>query len=213
MNDRRPALIFDFGNVVAFFDYARACVPFAARAGMTPETFLGSLRERGLTPLVQDFERGALTSGAFTQSLAALAGQDIPHDEFAAAWADIFRLNRPIADLVASLKGRGYRLVLGSNTNEIHARHFRRAFADTLDLFDGLVLSYELGHIKPSAEFYLACARAAGADPADCVFIDDLPENVEGARRAGLRGILYVDPADLAVRLRALGVEVELPQG
>jgi len=209
MPARLPALIFDFGNVVAFFDYTRACQVFGAALGLSGETFLDRLRDRGFTPLLQRYERGAVTSEAFSKAVAELAGLDISHGEFATAWADIFRLNEPVAALTRSLKGRGFTLVLGSNTNDLHATHFRRAFAETLNDFDRLVLSYEVGHIKPSAEFYLACADAAGAAPCDCVFIDDMPENVEGARAAGLMAVLYRDTPALVDDLRRLGVEVE----
>ena len=82
--------------------------------------------------------------------------------------------------MIAGLKSAGYTLVLGSNTNDLHAAQFRRQFAETLAHFDRLVLSFEIGHIKPSAAFYLACAEAAGAEPADCVFIDDLVETWKG---------------------------------
>ena len=101
--------------------------------------------------------------------------------------------------------------MLGSNTNDLHADQFRRQFAETLAHFDKLVLSYEVGHIKPSTAFYLACAEAAGADPGDCVFIDDLPENVEGARAAGLVGMLYESTEGLIRDLGSLGVKVPGP--
>jgi len=208
MTPRRPALVFDFGNVVAFFDYALACESYGRRLGLSGDALLDQLREAGLTALVQSYERGAIPSEEFSRSVGALAGLELGHDEFAAAWADIFSLNGPVAELVAALKGRGYRLVLGSNTNEIHANHFRWQFAETLGLFDRLVLSFEVGHLKPSAAFYLACAEAAGAEPADCVFIDDLPENVEGARRAGLQAVQFLDTPRLVAELRALGVDV-----
>ncbi|MCA1686035.1 MAG: HAD family phosphatase [Planctomycetia bacterium] len=135
----------------------------------------------------------------------------MPHEEFARAWSDIFCLNEPVAALVRNLKASGYPLILGSNTNELHASQFRRQFRETLTHFDRLVLSYEIGHIKPSAEFYLTCARAADAAPGDCLFIDDLPENVEGARSAGLSGLLYQDVTTLLNDLRSLGVETALP--
>lgn len=208
MPGRLPALIFDFGNVVAFFDYTRACQIFGEAVGLSGEAFLDRLRDRGFTPLLQRYERGAVSSPEFSRAVAVLAGLDIPHDEFAAAWADIFRLNEPVAALTRSLKGRGYTLVLGSNTNDLHATHFRRQFAETLTDFDRLVLSYEVGHIKPAAEFYLACADAAGAAPGDCVFIDDVPENADGARAAGLRSVLYRDTPGLVDDLQRLGVEV-----
>ena len=208
---RPPALIFDFGNVLAFFDYARACGRFARPLGITPEAFLERVRGRGMTPLLQDYERGGIDSETFARRFCGLAGLDAPYDEFAAAWADIFRLNAPVASLAASLKAKGHTLVLGSNTNALHAAWFRRQFAETLAHFDRLVLSYEVGHLKPAPEFYLACAEAAGRAPADCVFIDDLPENVEGANAAGLRGIVYQDPESLARALGEPGVEAATP--
>src|SRR5207247_1858137 len=149
-------------------------------------------------------ERGAMSAEEFSSAFAGLAGLDIPHDEFARAWADIFWLNQPVADLIQTLRGRGYTLVLGSNTNDLHANHFLPKFADTFAHFDRLILSYEIGHIKPSAEFYLACAAAASAAPAECVFIDDMQENVEGARAAGLAALRFRDVPTLLADLRAL---------
>jgi len=205
---RRPALIFDFGNVVAHFDYRKATDKLGARLGLSGEALLDRLRPLGFSDLVKRYESGGMAAEAFTSAVSALVGLEITHGEFAAAWSDIFTANESIAPLIASLKGSGYRLVLGSNTNDLHAGHFRRQFAATLDHFDRLVLSYEVGHIKPSTAFYLACAEAAGAEPGDCLFIDDLPENVEGARAAGLIGILYQDTGGLIRDLAANGVEI-----
>lgn len=207
MTARRPALIFDFGNVVAFFDHSRACESFGRRVGLTGPAFLDRLRERGFIPLLQSYERGAISSEMFSRSVAALAELEIPHDEFAAAWSDIFWLNEPVATLLRTLKAQGYTLVLGSNTNDLHASQFRAQFADTLAVLDAIVLSHEVGHIKPSSEFYLACAEAAGAAPADCVFIDDLAENVEGARAAGLQAVQFGDVPSLLSDLSGLGVQ------
>jgi glucose-1-phosphatase len=208
MTHRRPILIFDFGNVFAFFDYARACETFGRRAGMSGPEFLGSLRERGLNGIVQAYERGEMSSEEFSRSVGELAGLELTQAEFAAAWADIFWLNEPVARLVRELKTRGYTLILGSNTNAIHAEHFRRAFREDLAYFDRLVLSFELGLSKPSRGFYLACAEAAGAEPGDCVFIDDLIENVQGARSAGLQAIHFRDAQELKEELRKFAVEL-----
>ena len=72
--------------------------------------------------------------------------------------------------------------------------------------FDRLVLSYEVGHIKPSAAFYLACAEAAVAEPGDCVFIDDLPANVAGGRALGWHGIVFTGISELREDLAQLGI-------
>ena len=144
----------------------------------------------------------------FSKTVCGLIGLEISHDEFADAWTDIFWLNESVVELLGELKAKGYTLVMGSNTNDLHANHFRPLFAEALGSFDRLILSYEVGHIKPSADFYLACAEAASAPPPDCVFIDDLAENVEGARAAGLRAILYQTTDQLRADLAAHGVEI-----
>jgi putative hydrolase of the HAD superfamily len=204
----RPALIFDFGNVVAHFDYRKAASTLGDRLGISGEELLERLRPIGFSELIKSYESGRMTAEAFSKGVSELVGLEITHDEFAAAWSDIFSLNESIEPVLASLKKAGYTLVLGSNTNDLHANQFRRQFAETLIHFDRLVLSYEVGHIKPSAAFYLACAQAAGADPGDCVFIDDLPENVEGARAAGLVAILYQQSEGLIRDLVAMGIEM-----
>lgn len=206
---KSPALIFDFGNVIAFFDYTRIGAILGRGLGLNGQEFLDRARDAGFTPLLQAYESGTLTSEAFAKEVCGLMGLDLPHSEFASAWEDIFWLNEPVAALVSELNARGYRLVLGSNTNEMHAKFYTRAFADALSPFDALVLSHEVGHIKPRSEFYLACAKAAGADPGDCVFIDDMPENVEGAIAAGLRGLLFVNVETLRGDLLREGVDFE----
>ena len=118
-----------------------------------------------------------------------------------------------MARLLAFLKSRGYTLLLGSNTNILHSTFFLRRFASTFDGFDRFILSHEVGHMKPDRRFYQACVAAAGVPAASCLFIDDLPENVEGARRAGLIGLRYVETPALIADLRSHGVEVPPGEG
>ena len=208
MTMRRPVLIFDFGNVVAFFDFKKAFAVIESRGGLTGEQLTVRLRERGFYPLMERYESGGMASIEFSDAVCELVGVDFSHDEFTAAWTSIFTLNEPIAKLVSDLRSRGYRLLLGSNTNELHATYFQRQYAPTMACFDHLVLSHEVGHIKPSVEFYLACARCANVAPSECVFIDDRPENVEGARQAGLSAIPFLDAPALLAELRRMGVEI-----
>jgi putative hydrolase of the HAD superfamily len=154
------------------------------------------------------FESGHMSAGEFVDQVLARCGLALSHDEFQEVWQDIFWLNESVAALVEHLDGRGYTLLLGSNTNVIHATYFRRRFASTLDRFDHLILSHEVGCMKPDARFYEACVAAAGVEASECVFIDDMPENVEGARNVGLLAVQYVDTPGLIAELRRLGVKV-----
>jgi glucose-1-phosphatase len=205
---REPAVIFDFGNVVAFFDYQKACERLGPRLGLTAGAFRTRITERGFAALLGRFECGAIPPEQFANELMSLSGLKLPYHEFVEAWQDIFWLNEPIARLIGQLDAAGYTLLLGSNTNVLHSTYYRREFASTLDRFDKLVLSHEVGHMKPAAEFYTACVTAAGLPAASCLFVDDLYENVEGARRVGLVGLHYVDTPSLITEMGRLGVDV-----
>ncbi len=125
----------------------------------------------------------------------------------AEACADIFWANPEICELIPQLKPR-YRLLLGSNTNPIHSRFFRKQFEDVLGHFDGLVLSHDIGVRKPSAAFFAHCQRLANGRPEECLFIDDMPDNIAGARQHGWQGIVYQANDGVVEKMRAAGVNV-----
>jgi len=204
---RPPVLIFDFGNVISFFDYMIICGRFGRRLGLSAEAFRTLAEERGMTRLLAEFERGAMSALEFSGLIQERVGLAIAFEEFAADWQDIFELNESVASLIPGLKRQGHTLVLGSNTNAIHAPFYRRRFRETLDHFDHFVYSHEVLIMKPDRGFFEACAKAASAPPESCVFIDDVEENVEGARAAGLIGLHYQDTPRLVADLRELGVK------
>jgi putative hydrolase of the HAD superfamily len=202
------ALIFDFGNVIGFFDHRKVYERFAPRLGMAGAELAALLVERGFIGLLVDFECGRIGARDFAAQTMALAGLLIPYEEFVEGWNNIFWLNESLAGLIPWFKSRGYTLVLGSNTNVLHSDHYRRQFAATLDHFDQLVFSHDVGAMKPAAEFYRACVEAAGVPAASCVFVDDLIENIEAARQAGLSGHVYTGTPELITALGRLGIEV-----
>jgi putative hydrolase of the HAD superfamily len=156
--------------------------------------------------LEDDYESGRISTREFLQHVRQACRLTCPDEIIATAWADIFWPNQEICALLPRLKPR-YRLLLGSNTNELHARQFCGQFADSLRHFDALVLSHEIGVRKPKAGFFEHCTRLAGCAPAECLFIDDLESNVAGARACGLQGIVYSDFDDLCKQFTDLGIE------
>ncbi len=202
-----PVLMFDFGNVVGFFDYSAMFHRFGERLGLSAQQFESKLYERGAAQLGREFEIGRLTAEEFARQVTELAGLEMSFEEFETHWPDIFTLNEPVARLVAALKERGYTLLLGSNTNVLHARFYRRRFEQCSAPFDHFVFSYEIGELKPSAAFFQVCVELAGVPAGSCIFIDDALPNVEGARAAGLQAVHYHDTPSLIAELRRLGVE------
>src|SRR4051812_28049873 len=128
-------LIFDFGNVVAFFDHYRALGKLEQYCPLSKEAmyravYLGELEDR--------FEKGELSEPEFLRRFTQLWQASCDAECLAGAIADIFETNPIVCELIPRL-ARRYRLVLGSNTNVIHARKFRVQFADVLSHFHHLV--------------------------------------------------------------------------
>ncbi len=196
-------IVFDFGNVLGFFSHRKAAEQLAVYSPLSVEDILN----RYLDPqLEDDFETGRMSLPAFRALVRQRCRVNCDDAQLDQAIADMFTPNNEVCRLVSELKPR-YRLVLLSNTNELHAVHFRRQFADTLAHFDTLVLSHEIGMRKPCPDIYAHCCRLGGSSPSQCVFIDDLPANIDAARACGWHGIVYHRGLDLRRELRQLGID------
>lgn len=197
-------IVLDFGNVVAFFDHRRASRRLAEYGDLALDDL--HLRLFG-SPLDVDYEAGRLDTPAFVRAARAACRLRCSEEEFVRAYPDIFWPNPDVAVLVPRLKP-DHRLLLLSNTNDLHARQFRQQFRETLAHFDGLVLSHEVGVRKPAPAIYAHAQRLAGCRPDECLFVDDLPANVEGARAFGWHGLVYTEIDALLRGLAELGVGV-----
>jgi epoxide hydrolase-like predicted phosphatase len=198
------AVIFDFGNVLAFFDHHRATRQLALRSQWTEEEIFQAIYT---TELEDALESGRLSTPRFLEHLRERCTIEGSDEVLGELFGDIFTGNPEVCSLIPRLKPR-YRLVLGSNCTALHSDRFLRQFADTLSHFDGVVLSHEIGVRKPRAGFYEECVRRANCRPEECVFIDDLTANVAGAVAVGIPGIVYRHPDDLPAKLCELGIIV-----
>jgi HAD superfamily hydrolase (TIGR01509 family) len=197
------AVISDLGKVVLWFDNSIFLRKLAARAGRPFDEVKAVVH--GDLELLRRFDAGAVTPAGFHERVTGAVGVKLPYDAFFEMYNDIFTLNPAAVDVLARVKAAGTRLLLLSNTDPERFGFVRRRFPEVA-LFDGFVLSYDLKRLKPDPEIYRAAARAAGCAPRECVFIDDMEENVAGAAAAGLGAILYRPETDLAAELKKLGL-------
>jgi HAD superfamily hydrolase (TIGR01509 family) len=196
-------VISDLGRVVLWFDNNVFLRKLADRAGKPFDEVKALVH--GDLGLVRLFDGGAVTPEGFLERITARVGARLAYDEFFGIYNDIFTPNPPVLDVLARVKAAGYKTLLLSNTDPERWGFVRRRFPEIL-FFDGYVLSYELKLLKPDPAIYLAAARLAGAEPAECVFIDDMEENVRGATGAGLAAVHYRPETDLAAALTGLGL-------
>lgn len=128
------------------------------------------------------------------------------HGADAAAVADAWATSRWSVDLAVLEQIDAVRSVvpvaLLSNASSRLA--FDLEQSDIADRFDAVVGSADLGLAKPDPGTYRAAAAAIGVPVERCLFVDDLPANVEGARRLGMTAVLFTGPDDLQETLRDL---------
>jgi glucose-1-phosphatase len=197
-------LFFDFGNVVGCFDHRIAVRKIIRHCDLDEDACYDAIYD---TALENDFEAGRFGADEFIRRACETIKYRGSPDQFRSAFIDIFRPNPGVCGLIPRL-GERYRLVLASNTNELHATHFRAQFADVLGHFAALGLSYEAGVRKPQRGYFEYCQKLAECRPEECLFIDDLPANVEGARAYGWNAIQYADHSAFLAQLRHFGIDV-----
>jgi HAD superfamily hydrolase (TIGR01509 family) len=83
-----------------------------------------------------------------------------------------------------------------SNINQDHFQYIEQRFG-FLQLFDEMVLSYRVGVCKPDDRIYQHAIAAARCPAAHCLFIDDVQDNIDAARRNGIPAVLYRDTFSL----------------
>jgi putative hydrolase of the HAD superfamily len=197
-------LIFDFGNVIGFFDHRIAIRRFIADCDLDEDSCFACIYDAALE---DDFESGRIGGDDFVRRCCKAVNYRGTPEQFRRAFEDVFRANPPVCDLIPRLAQR-HRLVLASNTNEIHAPFFRNKFADVLRHFAAFGLSHEAGARKPHRRFFEYCQKMANCSPSQCLFVDDLPANVTGAREFGWRAITYTSFPDLLEQFHQHGVIV-----
>jgi HAD superfamily hydrolase (TIGR01509 family) len=197
-------VIFDFGNVVGLFDHRLTLDRLAPYTDLSADEMFARVYQGSLET---EIEKGLIDRSEILRRVHDLWQLRCDVEFLAHSIANIFTPNPEVCALIPQLRPR-YRILLGSNTNDIHACHFRKQFAEVLSHFDALVLSCEIGQRKPEAGFYEHCQQHAQAAAHEIVFVDDLHVNIEAARAHGWHGIVYRPGEGLAQKLRALGVVV-----
>lgn len=186
-----PVIVFDLGKVLLDFDYAVAVRRLLASSNCTAAELLTLINQ---SPLLMQYERGAITTGAFFERVREVSGYEGSFDAFKEMFGDIFTPIPEMIQLHSDLVARGYPVFVFSNTNEMAVDHIRSHFP-FFSRFDGYVVSYEHGTMKPEAALYKAVEQLCGRRGGRIIYLDDRVENVEAGRARGWRSLVHERPA------------------
>ena len=179
-------LLLDWGGVLTtnvFDSFRDFCVAEGLDRDAVGRLFREEPRARGL---VRSLETGELSEADFGDQFGELLGIDdragLVDRIFGGLWPD-----ERMLDALRRARAAGIRTGLVSNSMGA-GRYDRGAFSE---LFDGVVISGDVGMHKPQPEIFLLGAERTGVAPEECVFVDDLRENCEGAESVGMTAILH----------------------
>lgn len=203
MIDRKySAIVFDLGQVLIPFDYKFFVDKVNQHKNGLGEQFLEKYKIH--YEIHRDFEKGKISEKNFIAQMLEYLEYKIDGETFCRYWSDIFSFNQNVIALLPELK-KHYKLYLLSNTNSIHKKYGYQDY-EFLKLFDKIILSHEIGFLKPEEEIYRAVEKVSGFPSEEHIFIDDILEYVDAAKNIGWDGIQFVGYKDLVKNLNARGI-------
>lgn len=154
--------------------------------------------------LIIQYDTGRISPEQFHGAITDKYGLNIDFAEFVELWCGVFS---PIPGMDKLLRELNGRVVLGllSDTDPLHWNYLLKEYS-VLNIIENPTLSYKIGVMKPSAAIYLAAARNIDTPPKDCLYVDDLAANVEGARLVGMNAIQFEGTALLREKLIRRGI-------
>ena len=197
------AIVFDFGNVLLEWDPRYLYQRFFPDDPEGLERFLEEVKFMEWNSL-QDKGR------PFTEGVAILS-KEFPHyahliQAYQENWIDSLGDSFPgTVEIMKELKQAGYPLYGLSNWSAETFPHVRQKH-DFFDLLDDMVISGEVGHVKPHPEIFQIILERIGRPADECLFIDDARANIDQAQKMGFATIHFQSPEQLRLRLVELKI-------
>lgn len=155
---------------------------------LVPPNRLGELND-----VCRSYDYGYYTQSEYFEKIGKLLAKSA--DEVAGICHDQHVRNEALVSYVHTLRPTYKTAILSNIGRGLIGELFSALEATTL--FDTEILSSEVGLAKPSPEIYRLTAERLGLDPSECVMIDDIADNVDGAIAVGMKGIVYQSVAQM----------------
>jgi len=196
---KRPALVlFDLGNVIVNVDHRAVAARFAETSEKTefrdPAILLSTLTERSAS-LLRAFDTGQITPRAFYDHMRSAYGLILSFEDFVEIWNSGFSENHEVSNLVTRLTPH-VRLFLLTNTNPLHFDYLQST-CPVIHKMEKVILSYQLGCMKPAAEIYKHALHTASLPPELVWYVDDVPEFVDAGAQLGIHAIQFRSASQL----------------
>jgi len=182
------AVIFDLGGVLVSYEHLKTLAAVGKLCTTEAEVLNALFHE-----VSEPFGMGTLDAAGFHQFYVERAAMHENLEKFIEAFCAGLGRNEPALAYAAELQTRpGVTVGVISNTNEAHV-YWLDEYLPELKTFDLVVMSNEVGIVKPDAAIYQIALDELGVEAADALFVDDLAVNIQGAQAVGMKGIVHTD--------------------
>ncbi len=186
-------IIFDLGGVIINLDNQLTEDAFIALGTKPIREYFG---HGHAASFFKDYEVGALTSQEFVDMIRSETGLTASDEEIIRAWNALLLDFPPERIQLLKELGKTYRIFLFSNTNELHLQHLNNIYANTFpggktldDHFEKAYYSHTMKMRKPDTASFQQILKENRLKGEETLFVDDALINVEGAEKAGLKGL------------------------
>jgi putative hydrolase of the HAD superfamily len=180
-NGAISALLVDWGGVMTtnlFSSFSAFC----EQEGLDPTALVNAFRDNpDARELLIGFEEGSVQESVFETRLGEMLGLTTPTGLIDRLFSGA-TVEETMVHAVRAARAAG--IATGLISNSWGTTRYPRELLD--ELFDGVVISGEVGMRKPAPRIYELGAQAIGREPASCVFVDDLPFNLTPAGELGM---------------------------
>ncbi|MBU1129164.1 MAG: HAD family phosphatase [Nanoarchaeota archaeon] len=195
------AIIFDIGGVV-YVGKQRAQIYMQEKLGLSREIW-----EKAARQIWKNLSIGIIYEKNGLLEMAK--NLEIDKNKLKKLWIKAFKvrfiLNKDLLNIIKRLR-KNYKTAILSNQWSIP--YNLQLTKEIKSYFDILVFSHEVGFMKPSVEIYNITLKKLQLKSNECIFIDDLEENLFPAKKIGIKTILFKNNKQLVNDLKKLGVEI-----
>jgi len=198
-----PLIVFDFGGVLVDWNPYHL---YLKLLGNDPQAVGRFLEEVDFPAWNLENDRGR----PFSQGIAELVARFPHYANLVCAYDERFLESvsgpiQPVVEILYQLKDRGYPLY-GLSNWPAEKFALMRSTMPFFECFDGMIISGEVGLVKPDPAIFQLLLARAGRSAADCVFIDDHHLNIAAASGLGFQTIHFQSPQQLVDELRRMGI-------
>ena len=167
------------------------------------------LVDENLKSVFEKFDLGELSEDDIVDYFLKYDGVNLTKEEMREQIDAYLGIDGELVKVIKSLKSKGFKTALLSNANaSFFERKIYPTYPEFKDLFDELIISSEIGMVKPYKDIYEYTLKKINSKPEESLFIDDSKTNVDTAIDLDIQGFVYTNKDFFTDYLKSIGINL-----